>query len=282
MSCCICVRTEEREPILPQQQNENDDIREHFRANRDQDVSSCKRIMECVVKWSANSIGIWEPRCSWCLILSILFALVCTYQLVYDLMTIIGCHGLDCGFLEKEQAEDKKMHQNSSHKPYRKTANAVYTLASSGGWLSYLIFLYCLLRMTCCKRDHTFPLAPSEAMSRDLSRAQVKILFACLTVICALFLTGVGLFYYIIHSQPKGAFFDELSTGVACQFIAQWCAIVACTVFGVSSFGLGGYCFKRLDLKCQHNQPYVLQTNIGHYFTLYSLSSLRDIQSIAV
>ena len=244
MSCCICFRPEDgdqpvedpeqqRQPLIPQ----HNEVHMRFRPGVEDEYSREKQVMSCLVKWSANSIGIWEPR-GCCLVLSVFFTAVCTFQLIYDLMTVIGCRGLDCGFLKKQQAEDRKIHPNSSHKPYRETADTVYTLASVGGCLSYILLFYCLSRMK-CKRDNA--LAPSAALKRDLSRTQLAFIFVCLAVMGLLFLSGVGLFYYIVRNQPKGAFFDEMASGVGCQLVAQWCAVVACTVFSVSSSGLGEY-----------------------------------------
>ena len=243
MGCCIGHHVVEGEgggeggrdpetvPIINHKQ-----VHEHFRATRNQDVSRWIERMKCVLKWSANCLGIWKPR-RWGLVVSIVFAAVCIYQLVYDLLTVLGCKGFDCGFLKKEQAETRKVHRNStaSHAPYRKTANTVYTLASTGGFLSYIFLLICLLKL---ERKRDCALAPSEAL-RDLSRTHAKVLFASFAFMTMLFLTGVGFFYYIVRNQPKDNFFIEMSTGVGCQFIAQGSAIVACIVFGISSFGLG-------------------------------------------
>jgi hypothetical protein len=55
-----------------------------------------------------------------------------------------------------------------------------------------------------------------------------------------LFLSAVGLFYYIIRSQPKDDwYFYLMVTGVAAQFLAQWAAIVGCHAFAISSLTLG-------------------------------------------
>ena len=240
MGCCIGRHDVEGEgggdgggnpetvPIINHKQ-----VHEHFRATRNQDVSPWLERMKCVLKWSANCLGIWKPR-RWGLVVSIVFAAVCIYQLVFDLRTVLRCKGFDCGFLEKEQAEISKLHPNFTA-PYRITSNTVYTLTSAGGFLSYIFLLICLLKL---ERKRDCALAPSEAL-RDLSRTHAKVLFASLAFMTMLFLTAVVVFYYIVRNQPKDNFFIEMSTGVGCQFIAQGSAIVACIVFGISSFGLG-------------------------------------------
>ena len=163
--------------------------------------------------------------------------LLCFYQLGYDLFIVIKCPGFDCGFLEN-QTQHSSSTNSSGHKSYRNVANTVYTIASFGGLFSYTLLLACLLVMS---RENNSSLEPSEAID-DLSSNHLRVICASFLFTIFLFLSSVGLFYYIIcKSQPRDWFFVFLATGVGAQFMAQWLAIVACHVFSVSALALGKY-----------------------------------------
>lgn len=222
---------EEAEPIFNRK-----NIQENFRSCRadiEQQTSCCKGHFKAMSICS----GMWKPS-GWFLIVTVIMALLCCYQLGYDLYIVIKCPGYDCGFLQNLTESHKVTTNVTVHRPYRTVANTVYTLGSFAGLFSYTLLIVCLVVMS---RKSNASLEPSQAIN-DLSKGHLLVICASFLFTTFLFLSSVSLFYYIIVvSQPIDWFFVFLATGVGSQFIAQWLAIVACHVFAVSALALGKF-----------------------------------------
>ena len=218
---------EEQQPLLPRQETTSD----NFRDDREQQESDkFSRIMLGIFKFCFCSLGLWSHQ-AWNYIPRVIVGIICIYQAVYDFYVVLGSRGFDCGFLQN--STDK----NSSHqKGDRQLSNAVYTIVSLAAVISYLLFIGCFV---VAKRKDSALVPPSETMMRDLDRKDVWWLSFAFFLITALYLCSVAVFYAIVWSQPRGSYFDELTTGVGSQFFAQWTAITICHVFAVSSFTLG-------------------------------------------
>lgn len=203
----------------------------NFRLGRvQQDTDKFSRFMLAIFKFCFCSLGLWGHQ-AWNYIPRVIVGIICIYQAVYDFYVVLGCHGFDCGFLQN--STDKKP---SHHKDDRRLSNAVYTIVSLAAVISYFLFIGCFV---VAKRKDSALVPPSETMMRDLDRKDAWWLSFAFVLITALYLCSVAVFYAIVWSQPRGWYFDELTTGVGSQFFAQLTAITICHVFAVSSFTLG-------------------------------------------
>lgn len=251
MGCCLSRQDAD---VNPQQTAEDrnllaDNSQQEFRSGRKEDSfgahKKAKKILQCI----CATLCLYKPT-GWGLLLSFILALICIFQLVYDLFVICGCPGFDCGFLKKELEGGKHESHHVNASSFRKTSNTVYTLASFGGFFSYTILLISLLLMYSRRRKYNNKaVGPSDALYDDLSNKHVKVIFTSQVILSVLFASSVVLFYYLVHSQPRdGWYFYLMVTGVAAQFISQWAAIVGCHVFAISSLALGKLVIKFSDL----------------------------------
>ncbi|XP_032222472.2 uncharacterized protein LOC116604349 [Nematostella vectensis] len=205
----------------------------NFRNGRDEANSTRdRRCIKWTVKGMARTLGIWDP--SGCgVMLSFLMALISLFQLAYDLFVVCGCPGFDCGYLQKHGNHQKQ-------KPFRKTSNTMYTLASMGGFFSFTLLLICLLLVKRRRKLYDYKaLVPPDVLDHDLSNRHLNVMSGTVALTVVLFSGSVGLFYYIVHSEPKNTYFYWLVTGVASQFLSQWAAIVACHLFAICCCSMG-------------------------------------------
>lgn len=216
----------------------------NFRQGRNAEHFGKHKTAKKILQYVCTSLCLWKPS-GWGLIFSFFLALICVFQLVYDLFVVCGCPEFDCGFIEKQLEKQLEKHPRTNasahHSSFRKTSNTVYTLASIGGLFSYTLLLISLMLMR-RRRNHNKAIGPSDILHDDLSNKQIKLIFLSQVILTMLFLSAVGLFYYLVRNQPKdGWYYYLMILGVAAQFIAQWAAIVGCHVFAISSLALGKY-----------------------------------------
>ncbi|XP_028415748.1 uncharacterized protein LOC114539320 [Dendronephthya gigantea] len=230
MGCCS--NNDEERPVLNVLQNE-------FRRGRKAEDYQNHELLKQILKHICATLCLYKPS-RWGLILGILLASICIFQLVYDLVVVCGCPGFDCGFLEKKLKGDRSSNA-SLGAPDRKTSNAVYTLASIGGSFSYTLLLKSLLLMYRRQRQgNGQAISPSDALFDDLSNTQVKYIFLSQITLASLFVSAVVMFYYLTRTQPRdGWYYYLMIFGVAAQFMAQWAAIVGCHAFAIASLALG-------------------------------------------
>ncbi|XP_020907649.2 uncharacterized protein LOC110245702 [Exaiptasia diaphana] len=240
MGCCLSGDQEtdrngsrgEDHPLLHAPQKE-------FRHERSEEDFNKHKKMKNILQCLCRSLCLYNPS-GWGLIFSFILALICIFQLVYDLFVVSGCPGFDCGFLVK--TIEAKPNASAPHRSsFRKTSNTVYTLASVGGLFSYTLLLLSLMLILNRRRKYANKaIGPSDALYEDLTNTQIKIIFTSQVILTFLFVSAVVLFGILVRDQPRdGWYFYLMITGVAAQFIAQWAAIVGCHVFAISSLSLG-------------------------------------------
>lgn len=237
MGCCLGTAEDsetptENNPLISAPQK---DFRQRRNAGHFGQHKTAKKILQCV----CTSLYLWRPA-GWGLMFSFFLALICIFQLVYDLFVVCGCPEFDCGFLEKSLENHPSTNGSAHRLPFRKTSNTVYTLASIGGLFSYTLLLISLILIRRRSNYNNLAIGPSDVLNDDLSNKQIMLIFLSQVILTVLFFSAVGLFYYLVHDQPKdGWYFYLMILGVAAQFIAQWAAIVGCHVFAISSLALG-------------------------------------------
>ena len=163
----------EREPLLNIQPPHS-----RFRQGRQSQNAGrwtvCSGLILPVFKAFFCSLGLWGNQ-TWNYIPRVLFFMTCMTQAVFQISADCGCPYFDCNY-------------TYTSKEFLPTREMCFTIFSLAAYLSYSIFLVCLIVSS--NRDSSM-MSPCKTMADVVDRKEITLLFVAFIIIFASYLSGM-------------------------------------------------------------------------------------------
>lgn len=191
---------------------------------------SCSGLILAVFKVVFCSLGLWGHQ-KWNYIPRVLFVMICITQAGYQISADCGCQYFDCSHYNKT-------HHNKTEE-FLQTRRMCFTIFSLAAFLSYLIFLVCLIAS---RSEVSSMMSPCESVADVVDRKEITLLFFIFIIIMASFLSGMVLLFSVqfksnnIQDNLKSAYFMA-----AAVVLTHWASLNTCHVFAISSLSLSKY-----------------------------------------
>ena len=185
-----------------------------------------------VFKFFFCSLGLWGYQ-KWNYIPRAVFVMICITQAGYQISVDCGCPYFDCAYYNKIQ---NKTHHNQTTE-FLQTREMCFTIFSLAAFLSYSIFLVCLIAS---RSKDSAMMSPSKSMADVVDRKEITLLFFAFVIIMALYLSGMVLLFSA--QFERNVIKDNLKPTyvmAAAVVLTHWASFNTCHVFAISSLSLG-------------------------------------------